>query len=422
MVSTRERAPIMRELGKRNSASWLEILTLLLVFIGYVFPPGNWPDERRNLGIVSTGSYGIIYGPVQHFVYRLATGFLPLQPMDSLVDRLNISPGWRAFNGAMRYDTQVGSAPASYYVAKSVNVLIVILAVLVFRRLMVRRDPTAAPYDTRLFVVSLAMPSVCYQLMQISTDMLFLIMSVGLYFVRTRRGIAIYGLLAFVMVLEDRSFAILGATALLYAFLPTMFPARAIRKPSRRILILSVSVILGLIAGRIAGDLLLTGNSSFAQEVGSAPGFTDLSGTLSYTYGKSFSAFKSPLVFYAGMVYLPSAGEFLFKTIPLYLVAAPVFWRLGRIAVTEDEDRGRKFFYLTTTVAFIFFCVTGATHVFEHGRYYFTMAPLLTISAATYFGVDRAAEPSTKQLKTTLGVFAALNVILTLAVGVPTLL
>lgn len=397
-----------------------------MAFVSFIFPPLNWPDEVRNLGDLQLGHFGLIYGHVQDEVRRIFDAFGTVGPFDQSTAGLTISPGWATQNGALRYATTPGSATYSYYVAKLGNILFVCVATafIVWLASFRNRDAaerTVAKMRVETYLTALLVPGVTYQLTQVSTDLGFILMSVGLFFIRTRRGQLIYAAAAGLLVLEDRSYAILAATAVIYSVAPAVVPWRAVRdRPKTRRLALALAAIGGVLVGQFLAHAFHAG-SGIANALSSIPDFGNVTSQTAYTFTKSFSPWHSPIVGFAGLVYLPSATEYFMRTIPLYLLALPVFVRMLRIAARDTTDCGRTFFYLSGSVFVCFFTLTNATHVFESGRYYFTLAPLLVVSLATFRNFRAGDAMASPLPRFAPNLLIALNVILTTAIAVPTI-
>jgi len=192
-------------------------------------------------------------------------------------------------------------------------------------------------------------------------------------------------------------------------------------RPGTRRMTLVLTAIGGILIGQFLAHAFHAG-SSIASTLSTIPGFGNVTAQTAYTFTKSFSTWQSPVIGYAGLVYLPSATEYFLRTVPLYLLALPVFIRLFRISTRETSEVGRKFFYLTGSVLVCFFTLTNATHVFESGRYYFAMAPLLVISLASLRGFKPADALTASLPRFTTNTLITLNIILTTAIAAPTIL
>ncbi|MEN8705232.1 MAG: hypothetical protein ABF306_03755 [Nocardioides marinisabuli] len=400
----------------------ITVLTTSLILVAALFPPLNWPDEKRNVFLLERGDYGLLYGPFQRFWRALIESFGSVGAYDELAKQSSESPGWRYFDGALRYATVPGDGNFAYYSAKSANIILILAFVAIFAVLATLTKGRARGISsTVLLVTALSTPAVVYQSLQVSTDLLFILMSVSLFFVETKRFQVGFAALAFVLVLEDRSFAILGFTALLYATLPLVIRWQSIaRRPVARVTLLLGLCGLGIVLGRVLSTSLLRGNSDWIQRLSSVPGFADVSGSIQYTQLANYSLPVSPILGLAGLVYLPSAAEFFLLTTPLYVLGGFVAWRMAGIAVRNDTRDGARFFYLLAATLLVFFAVTGATHVFESGRYYFTMTPLLVLSLAEMLRGRRdphemVANPG--NLGAVAGVLLTTNCLVTLVVA-----
>lgn len=371
--------------GDQRLKTLVGLLILALIFVALLFPPLNWPDERRNVGLLERGDYGLFYGPFQKLFGSIFQGFGFIGPYDALAQQVTESSGWRYFNGALRYATLPGDGNAAYYSAKLGNIVIVLCSVAIFWSVATAtKGRKWGGASTTLYVTSLTTPAVVYQSLQVSTDLLFILMSVGLFFIETKKFQIAYSALSFILVIEDRSFAILGFIAVLLALLPTIVNWRAVAcKPATRTAFLLFFCGTGIALGKGLSGSLLNESSDWMRRLASVPGFDGVSSSVEYTQSVNYSLPISPILGLAGLVYLPSAAEFFLFTTPLYVLGAVVAWRMISISVRDVSQDGKRFFYLLGATVLVFFSVTGATHVFESGRYYFTLMPMMVLSLAS---------------------------------------
>ncbi|MDO3397945.1 hypothetical protein QWJ41_19640 [Nocardioides sp. SOB44] len=412
------------ETSQKGRHAPLVALLFSLVFIAAVFPPVNWPDERRNLMLLETGDYGWLYAVGQSALREAVSGFYLVGPFDRVTWGVGQNVDWRYGDGSLRYLTQPLAAPLSYYVAKATNIVIVVAAILGFRLAMgltqSRRD------QLNLYVLSLLLPAASYQLLQVSTDLTFILLSMGLYFITQTKLKIVFAVICCLLTVEDRSFAILACIALAYAAAPKVLLWRKIhhRRALRLALLFGASVI-GVVLGRLVASIVLDGGGLLAGFLADPSSLTSASETLAYTRAKGYNLAQSPVLLYAGLAYLPGATEYFVLLIPFYIIALPVFWRLLVFATSRTDELGERAFYLVLSTVVVFFGMTTALHVFEHGRYYFTLAPLLVLALASIFaprGVQVGAylRDSTTIQRVTAALFT-LNVVLTSAVGIPQL-
>ena len=403
-----------------SGLSWLWAVPFTLTFIAYYFPPLNWGDEPRNLNLLEDGNYGVFYWRILYFVRDVASGFAPIGPFDVDTSDLSVSNDWRTINGGLRYLTDSGDASTPYYIAKFANIIVALVFVLGFalwNRLRTPQQGTAAA-STQTFILCLLTPAVAYQCMQISTDLLFILFSIGLYFVKSRIGQLAYSGLAIALIIEDRSFAILAITGLILAAAPSVISwRRIVDRPLVRAALLFAAAVIGIALGSTLAVGILGGTSSVGSYLSAFRGFEGVQGDIAHSWTRSFNGIDGPVLFYAGLIYMPSRAEFFINTIPLYLLALPIVWRMCKIAIMEQTDRGFRFFFLMIAALLTHSLITYLTHVFESGRYYFTLTPLLVVAFASLFGERGNFVQSPRTVGGIAGAFIAVNVIVTLLVA-----
>ena len=414
-----------RSQGRRKTGlSWLWGVIFTSAFIGFVFPPLNWPDELRNVQLLERGDYGLVYWRLPYLIRDVLSGVIPAKPFDIDTTKVNVSIGWQTFDGTLRYLTASGEAASSYYMAKAANIVIIVLFVFVFawyqRAQSEAEDQSAAAVQTLL--LCLLVPSVAYQTMQISTDLLFLLMGLALYFLRTRKAQLVFSIVSLLLFFEDRSFAILGITGLVFALTPSIVRWRnVVNSPGLRTAVLVAVAIGGIALGTAFARDLGAGASTVASYLSGIQGFGDITDQVAYTWTKNFNVRDGPVLLYSGLLYLPSRTELFFYTLPLYLVALPVAWRLFRIAIKDTTERGFKFFYMLVATLFTHFVLTHTTHVFESGRYYFTLVPLIVVSLASFFGANDKFVYSSRVTGIIAAFLIVLNIVLTVVISTVTL-
>jgi hypothetical protein len=356
---------------KANTKSMPVILAgacLVLLVYGFLFPALNWPDEYRNVSLLQQGredGYAFIYGHFARFVMQVGDTLFGLNELSDALAAVQQSGGYRMVNGALHYKP-VADMPAVYYFAKLANFALAaaFAAALAYR----------LRGDARVLLLSLCFPSVAYGVMQISTDILFILFSLVPFFLRGRAvSLTFAGLMA-LLVVEDRSFLLLSAFVLLREFYGALL--------SRRIAAAGWKIRLGWL---LFFSLLTAAAAILAIKVLAHPAFLNFfrSGlgdvvavALEYTHGKSYNPLVSLVVFYAGFVILPSATEFFVALLPLYLLLSFVFWRFLVFCLSDryGEDGARAWVALLSVLT-VFLFLTGVVHVFESGRYYLYLVP-----------------------------------------------
>jgi hypothetical protein len=343
-------------------------LVILLVY-GFLFPALNWPDEYRNVTLLQQGredGYALIYGHFARFVMQVGDTLFGLNELGDALAAVQQSGGYRMVHGALHYKP-VADMPAVYYFAKLANFA---LAGLFAAALALRLRGG----DARVLLLSLCFPSVAYGLMQISTDILFILFSLVPFFLRGRAvSLTFAGLMA-LLVVEDRSFLLLSAFVLLREFYGALL--------SRRIAAAGWKTRLGWLlffaALTAAAAVLATGGLMHPAFLNMfLPGLGDVVAVaLEYTHGKSYNPLVSLVVFYAGFVILPGATEFFVALLPLYLLLSFVFYRFLVFCLSGryGEDGTRAYLALLSVLT-VFLFLTGVVHVFESGRYYLYLVP-----------------------------------------------
>ena len=70
---------------------------------------------------------------------------------------------------------------------------------------------------------------------------------------------------------------------------------------------------------------------------------------------------------------------------------------------------------------FTHFVLTHTTHVFESGRYYFTLVPLIVVSLASFFGTNEKFVYSSRVTGIIAAFLIVLNIVLTVVISTVTL-
>lgn len=366
---------------------------VILLVYGFLFPVLNWPDEYRNVMLLQQGrdsGYAFIYGHFAGAVMQSADALFGLNELTDVLGSVRQSGGYRMIMGDLHYKA-VSGVPAAYYFAKLSNVLIVVLFAVVLSLRLRGAGRLADNRDAQVFLLSLCFPSVAYGVMQISTDILFILFSLVPFFLHGRRVSLAFAAAMALLVVEDRSFLLLSAFVLIREFYDAIL--------SRRIAGAGWKKRLGWLAFfsalTIAAAFLIAywlRNSHWLNMV--YPGLGDgVALALEYTHSKSYNPAVSLVVFYAGFIILPSATEFFAAMTPLYLMLLFVFYRFMVFCLSADYgEAGSRAYLALLSVLTIFFFLTGVVHVFESGRYYLYLVPYLVhalLSGAIRFkGLD----------------------------------
>ena len=352
--------------------------SVILVVYGFLFPVLNWPDEYRNVLLLQEGresGYALIYG---HFARLIVAGAHALFDLNELADVLGSvqqSSGFQMINGDLHYRSIAG-VPSVYYFAKLSNFILTGLfaaAMLLYLSGAERQSPSRVE-DVQVFLLSLCFPSVAYSVMQISTDILFLLFSLVPFFLRGRKSSIIFAMAMALLVVEDRSFLLLSAFVLLREFYGALLFQRIETTQWKKRLGWLVFFSAASIAAAYLVSHLLS-NPWFLNLFVPGLGNT-VSLALEYTHSKSYNIVISLIVFYAGFIILPSATEFFVAMLPLYIVLLFVFYRFLAYCLSgSNGEAGTQAFIALLAVLTVFFFLTGVVHVFESGRYYLYLVP-----------------------------------------------
>ncbi|HZW25958.1 MAG TPA: hypothetical protein VFF26_10790 [Gallionella sp.] len=366
---------------------------VILLVYGFLFPVLNWPDEYRNVTLLQQGTdsgYAFIYGHFAGAVMQSADALFGLNELSDVLGSVRQSGGFRMIMGDLHYRI-VSGVPSAYYFAKLSNALIATLFAMAV--LLHLRDAGRQPgnKDTQVFLLSLCFPSVAYGVMQISTDILFILFSLLPFFLRGRKVSLVFAAAMALLVVEDRSFLLLSTFVLLREFYDALLSRRiACAGWKERLGWLALFSVLTMVAAFLISSWLR--NPHWLNLL--YPGLGDgVALALEYTHSKSYNPAVSLVVFYAGFIILPSATEFFAAMTPLYLMLLFVFYRFMVFCLSDDYgEAGRRAYIALLSVATLFFFLTGVVHVFESGRYYLYLVPYLVhamLSGAIRFkGLD----------------------------------
>ncbi|HLP97414.1 MAG TPA: hypothetical protein VK149_03105 [Sideroxyarcus sp.] len=349
---------------------------LILAVYGFLFPALNWPDEYRNLQLLQQGQesgYAFIYGHFARAVMRLADMLFGLNELGDVLDAVRPGSGFQMIHGALHYHTIAG-IPAVYYFAKFANLALAGLFAVVLTLWLCGRGRQPLGKDVRVFLLSLGFPSVAYGIMQISTDILFILCSLLPFFLRGRAAALWFAAVMALLVVEDRSFLLLSAFVLLREIYGALLQRRlAGASPGARLRWLLSCAVLTMAAALLSVRLLADPQWLNMIFPGLGHG---VAMALEYTHGKSYNPAVSLVVFYAGMIILPSATEFFVGLLPLYLLLLLVCYRFLVFCLSaEFGEEGIRAYLALLSVLTIFFFLTGVVHVFESGRYYLYLVP-----------------------------------------------
>jgi hypothetical protein len=393
----------------KSSPVYLLGACVILLIYGFMFPVLNWPDEYRNVLLLQQGresGYALIYGHFARLVLAVADGLFNLNELGDVLASVKQGSGYQMIHGDLRYQT-IASVPSVYYFAKLANFILsgLFAAAMVLYLSRTGRQDGTPNRDVQVFLLSLCFPSVAYGVMQLSTDILFILFSLVPFFLRGRTVSIAFAMVMALLVVEDRSFLLLSAFVLLKEFYGALL--------SRRIAFAGWKKRLGWLAFISAASIAA---AYLASMLFSNPGFLNMffpglgnavSLALEYTHGKSYNIVTSLVVFYAGLIILPSATEFFTAMLPLYLILLFVFYRfLAYCLSSRYGEEGSRAFIALLSVLTVFFFLTGAVHVFESGRYYLYLVPYLVhalLSGAVRFkGTDAPRAEWTMQFGFTL--------------------
>jgi hypothetical protein len=363
----------------RNSLLYVATVLLLLSTYGFLYPALDWPDEYRNVGLLQEGEesgYALIYGNFTRTIVGLSASVAGNSSVQDAQRAVTENPSFKMVNGGLRYLT-ISSVPAAYYFAKLSNILLVSLfsgIVLLYLCQRGRFEGGNSSYHAQIYLLSLASPAVAYGVMQISTDILFILFSLLPFFIKTKRNSRLFALLMLPLAFEDRSFLIISLFVVLKEFLAARLLNRLSQTSSTsKVLMLLVGVSVAIFLANVVEAVLLDGmllNAVF-------PGLGSVvSASLEYTHTKSFDTITSLIVFYAGIIIMPSGTELFVKYLPIYIAYIPIFYYVIRGFVRKDENETSRAGYIALlAMLMIFFFMTQAVHVFESGRYYLFIVP-----------------------------------------------
>lgn len=359
---------------------YLAVAFVILLVYGFLFPVLNWPDEYRNVALLQQGrdsGYAFIYGHFARFIMAGADALFGLNELTDVLGAVQQSGGYRMIQGALRYQT-ISSVPSAYYVAKFANLFLSGLFAVALAGYLCRADRQngSGCSDARVLLLSLCFPSVAYGVMQISTDILFILFSLVPFFLRGRAASLVFAAIMALLVVEDRSFLLLSAFVVIREFYGALLSSRMAEAGWKKRLgwLISLSAAAMLAAWLTVHLLAAPGllNAFF-------PGLGDaVAMALEYTHSKSYNPAISLVVFYAGFILLPGATEFFMSMLPLYLILLFVFYRFLVFCLSGTQgEAGARAYLALLSVLTVFFFLTGVVHVFESGRYYLYLVPYL---------------------------------------------
>lgn len=362
----------------KTAPAYLAGAFVILSIYGFLFPALNWPDEVRNVLTLQQGThsgYAFIYGHFAGAVMQVADMLFGLNELSDVLDAVQESGGYRMVNGDLHFKA-ISGIPSVYYFAKLANfVLAGLFAAAVVLRLC-GTDRQAGNDDVKVLLLSLCFPSVAYGVMQISTDILFILFSLVPFFLRGRAVSLAFAAAMALLVVEDRSFLLLSVFVLLREFYDALLSRRLAGAGwKKRLGWLVFFVALTLTAAFMLSSWLLDPHWLNLLYPGLGDG---VALSLEYTHTMSYNPAVSLVVFYAGFVILPSATEFFVALLPLYMLLSFVFYRFLVFCLSGGygED-GKRAYLALLSVATVFFLLTGVVHVFESGRYYLYLVPYL---------------------------------------------
>lgn len=362
--------------GLMSAPVYLAGACAILLIYGFLFPVLNWPDEYRNLRLLQEGEhsgYALIYGHFARGLMQLADMLSSQHELSDVLAVVRPGSGFQMIHGALRYQT-IAAVPGIYYFAKFANFALAGAFAIVMTIWLCGTGRQPIGKDVRVFLLSLCFPSVAYGVMQISTDILFVLFSLVPFFLRGRAVALGFAAIMALLAAEDRSFLLLSTFVLLRELYATLLYRRiAAASWSTRLGWLVFFTALTMVAASLATLLLV--DPKWLNMI--APGMGNgVALALEYTHGKSYNPAISLVVFYAGFVILPGATEFFTALLPLYGILLFVLYRFLVFchAARFGEDGVQAYFALLSTLT-LFFFITGVVHVFESGRYYLYLVP-----------------------------------------------
>ncbi len=379
----------------KNSMLYVATVLLLLCTYGFLYPALDWPDEYRNVGLLQEGresGYALIYGHFTRTIVGLSDSIAGNSSVQDARRSVLENPLFKMVSGGLRYLT-ISSVPSAYYIAKLSNILLVsIFSGFVLLYLCQRPEVSGggSSHNAQIYLLSLASPAVAYGVMQISTDILFILSSLLPFFIKSKRNSSVFALLMLPLAFEDRSFLIISLFIVLKGFLSSRLKNKLSRSSTAsKVMILLIGLCLAIVLANIVEAVLADGSllNAMIPELGSA-----VSAALEYTHSKSFDTITSLIVFYAGIIIMPSGTEFFVKYLPIYIAYIPIFYYiiLAFVRKSETETSEAGYIALLATLM-IFFFMTQAVHVFESGRYYLFIVPycINALIEGRLFGVNR---------------------------------
>jgi len=362
--------------GLMSTPVYLAGACLILLVYGFLFPVLNWPDEYRNLQLLQEGEhsgYALIYGHFARGLMHLADALFSQHELNDVLAAVRPGSGFQMIHGALHYQT-IAAVPGVYYFAKFANFALAGAFAIVLTLWLCGAGRRPVGKDIRVFLLSLCFPSVAYGVMQISTDILFILFSLLPFFLRGRAVSLGFAAVMALLAVEDRSFLLLSAFVLLREIYGALLYRRIADAGWRRRLgWLVFFTALTVLAASLVTHLLA--DPKWLNMI--APGLGNgVALALEYTHGKSYNPAVSLVVFYAGFVILPGATEFFTALLPLYVILLFVLYRFLVFCHSPrfGEDGMQAYSALLSTLT-IFFFITGVVHVFESGRYYLYLVP-----------------------------------------------
>lgn len=353
---------------------------VILLIYGFLFPVLNWPDEYRNVLLLQEGresGYAFVYGHFARLVIAGANALFDLNELSDALRSVQQSSGFQMIHGDLRYKTIAG-VPSVYHFAKLANFILsgLFVAAMLLYLCGTGRQSASRRKDVQVFLLSLCFPSVAYSAMQISTDILFILFSLVPFFLHGRTVSIVFAMAMALLMVEDRSFLLLSVFVLLKEFYGALLFQKIETAGWKKRLGWLVFFSAWAIATAYLASHLLANPwflNLFFPGLGNA-----VSLALEYTHSKSYNIATSLVVFYAGLIILPSATEFFVAMLPLYLALLFVFYRFLVFCLSGSYGQaGSDAFIALLSVLTVFFFLTGVVHVFESGRYYLYLVPYL---------------------------------------------
>lgn len=374
-------------------------LPVLLIY-AFLFPALNWPDENRNFFWLVTGNYESIYATINNLFNTFFYQFFNIYNNIN-ADWVYLNPEFKRGMGGLRF-ILLQEVPTLYYLAKIVNIIIIEIYIVIII-ILTCKFKVQKLYIPLLFIIY---PSVAYNMMQISTDLLYIMACLIPFYLRNFFYNIIFTFVFLLLVQEDRGFIILAA----YVFLRSLFFLGIfdffLKNFLNKIIFLSISYIAFIFIGSIL--LSVFDNLKIIEQITHSE---NINAQLIYSTGMSYNPILSIPLLIAGWSYFPSAGEFFYVMVPFYILFLLIITK--HILYILKKNKDRNFYSALYSSLILFAFITSLTHVFEDGRYYLFFIPFFIEFLITYYKI---------KLNYFYMLFLSLSILFTIPFIIPTLI